>query len=115
WSTAVEVSRSHFPWGTGTGDVKDELIENYQANDYTFLVEHRINAHNQFLQMFAALGLIGSCLTILILLLPLLRKWKRIHPLFPMFLVLSAFNWAVESMLEVQAGVMFFSFFALLL
>jgi O-antigen ligase len=115
WSSAIEVAGEHSPLGTGTGDVKDELIATYLEKDYTYLAELRINAHSQFLQMYAALGWPGLMLAIAMLLVPLIFLRSRAGPLLPLFLVLCLFNWAVESMLEVQAGVLFFAFFALLL
>ena len=113
WRGAWEVSARHFPWGAGTGDVKDKLIEVYEERGYQHLVERRINAHSQFLQMFAALGVAGLLLTAFIILIPLTRR--SAGPVMRLLLLLALLNWAVESMLEVQAGVMLFAFFSLLL
>ena len=115
WESAWELGKNNLPWGTGTGDVKDDLMTIYQQKGYHHLLEHRINPHSQYLQMFAALGVPGMVLIVVALMVPLVHSIMRRHLLLIAFLVLCALNFAVESMLEVQAGVMFFSFFAFLL
>lgn len=114
WAGAMEVTTDHLPIGAGTGDVKDKLIDTYEKHGFDFLVEHRINAHSQFLQMSAALGIAGILLITLVVLIPLIFGTAG-DRLYQIFLLLCLINWSVESMLEVQAGVLFFAFFALLM
>lgn len=104
WHSAAQVVASEWPWGAGTGDVKNELLERHAANGYTHLVEERINAHQQYLQTAATLGLPGALAIAALLLVPLWAAWRaRAWPAVA-FLLLSALNWSVESMLEVKAG-----------
>lgn len=115
WHAAVQLASEAPLLGQGTGDVKNELIKRYERNGYVYAVEHRLNAHSQFLQTQVALGLVGSMLLIGGLLFPLIDAFRRKDHLLMVFLLCTALNWSVESMLEVQAGVVPFMFFAMLL
>lgn len=110
WAGAVEVIRANLPFGTGTGDVKDELVASYARNGYQRLVELRLNAHQQYLQTMAALGWPGLLLLAAALAVSLHMALHAKDALATAFLLLNLFNWTVESMLEVQAGVVFFAF-----
>ncbi|MBK9758764.1 MAG: O-antigen ligase family protein [Flavobacteriales bacterium] len=114
WGTAWELFLRDPIKGTGTGDIKDELVKAYEANGYTGAAEKRLNAHEQYLQTAACLGLLGVLLVLGIFVVPLFAERAR-DPLLILFLLLNAMNWLVESMLEVQAGAVFFSLFSVLL
>lgn len=111
WETAVELFKADPIKGTGTGDIKDELVRVYNAKGYSAAEELRLNAHNQFLQSAACLGIFGLLFLAAMLLAPFFGAARR-DAFTVIFLLLALFNWMVESMLEVQAGVIFFVFFA---
>lgn len=110
WDGAITVIHESLPWGTGTGDVKDELLAMYARKGYARLVELRLNAHSQYLQTMATLGWPGIILLLMVLAMPLYRFIRAKDALGAVFILLNTLNWAVESMLEVQAGVVFFAF-----
>jgi O-antigen ligase len=115
WRAARHVAADHWPMGTGTGDVKNELVEEYERSGYVQPYTLRLNAHSQFLQSAVALGIGGLILLGAMLLLPFLqgiidRRWPAV-----LFYALMAVQCAVESILEVQAGVLFFALLALAL
>lgn len=110
WSAALDVGRENMPLGTGTGDVKDELLLRYKETGAEHAFERQLNAHDQFLQTFAALGIPGVLALMLMLVLPLLvalRRGSSHRALKACILVLVVLNFSVESMLEVQAGALF--------
>ena len=113
WKAAWDVGNHNLPWGTGTGDVKDELLLRYKEIGAVHAEERKLNAHNQFLQTFAALGLPGLAALLLLILVPLARLLLPRDPdgsLRACALVLIALNFNVESMLELQAGAVFTGF-----
>lgn len=115
WHAAKEVIKENLLWGTGTGDVKDKLIEKYSELGMENEKDKRYNAHNQFLQTCITLGIPGI-LILMALLLPILAiAIKKKELLYVLFLLLFIINILFESMLEVQAGVLFYSFFNSLL
>lgn len=115
WKAGIEVIRKHPVFGVGTGDVKDALLSEYQKENKLFVYNMRLNAHNQYLQTYIALGILGALLLIFLLVLPGWMAIRRIHFIYFSFLAVFAFNILVESMLEVQAGVVYYAFFNALL
>jgi O-antigen ligase len=111
WKLAGGLIRENIILGTGTGDVRDELVKTYYANDFEYGYAKKLNAHNQFLQIWATVGIVGIVLFLLALLLPLFKFNNYPQLIFPAFLVLIALNAMTESTLEVQRGVLFFAFF----
>lgn len=115
WGSAVDLFTKHPFTGVGTGDIKDELIQVYHAKGYVHAEAKRINAHSQFLQSAAALG-VGALLVLIVMFaVPLVLAIRRRDLLTCSFWLILLLNWMVESMAEVQAGVMFASTFAWLL
>lgn len=50
--------------GIGPGDVTDSLVNEYKKMNWQIGVEHKYHAHNQYLQSFIALGILGVILLI---------------------------------------------------
>ena len=80
----------------------------------TGALEHKLNAHSQFLQTGIALGIPGLSALVAMLLVPLSLRRNRFI-LFISLTVIMTLNFLVESMLEVQAGVIFYAYFSSLL
>jgi len=115
WRAAKDVGKENLPWGTGTGDVKDELLLRYKEIGATHALEHRLNAHNQFLQSYVALGIPGLLALVLFFVASMRSVIKPGQAFRACFLLLAIMNWSVESMLEVQAGALFTGFMVWLL
>ncbi len=124
WKAAGEiVFGKEFLIGCGTGDVKETLLAKYKEKGYTGAYEidaegklvKLLNAHNQFLQSFIALGILGFLFSLGMIGEALRAGWKRKNYLLFFFALLVFLNFLTESMLEREAGVMFFGFFYVLL
>ena len=111
WQSAVSIIRENVLFGVGTGDADDALLITYKTNQYSGALENRLNAHNQYLQTFIATGIIGFFVLIGVLFIPVYPALKRRNILYLLLLFLVAFNLLFESMLERQAGVVFYTFF----
>lgn len=111
WRAGWEIVKEHPLTGTGTGDVKDELLIKYRKNNIKPAYEKRLNAHNQYLQTFIATGIFGFLALLLMIFLPVISSFRREQFLYLIFLLIFALNIMFESMLEVQAGVVFYAFF----
>lgn len=109
WSAAWHLFQEAPLLGTGTGDIKDELLRVYTERGNTHALERKLNAHDQFLQTAACLGIPGAVVLIVLLLLPVVR-WRRSGALGVTVALLWTMNLVVESMFEVQAGTVFFGF-----
>jgi O-antigen ligase len=115
WKAGLEVIKEYPVFGVGTGDVKDALLLEYQKENRLLVYNMRLNAHNQYLQTYIALGIFGALLLVIYLAVPGWFAIRRIHFIYFSFLAVFAFNILFESMLEVQAGVIYYAFFNALL
>jgi O-antigen ligase len=115
WKASLEVIRENPLLGVGTGDVKDEMMAEYQREGKHVAYSMQLDSHNQYLQTYIATGLAGFLILLLILGVPAFLAITRKYFLYLSFLAVFAMNLLVESMLEVQAGVVYFVFFNSLL
>lgn len=99
------------PFGTGTGDTQPQLNVLYEQKGERYAALRQFNAHNQFLQTGAEIGWPGLAALIIIL----VAVWiiGRSEPTAQLFVILCGLNFLFESFLEVQAGIVFFSFWIL--
>ena len=80
-----------------------------------FYIAQQYNYHNQYLQTFATIGIIGISLLIFILFFPIKNFFLTKNYFEIFFLLLIVLSFITESFLERQAGVSFFAFFYSLL
>lgn len=111
WKAANQVISENFMLGTGPGDAKDELMKEYGKRGMTGALEHKLNAHNEFYQVFVALGFIGFAVFCIQLFYPLSTAVKEKNNLYVFFLLIIILNFLTEAMLEAEAGVIFYAFF----
>lgn len=124
WQKDIEVIKENLWTGVGTGDVKDELLKKYieagitgayKTDLATNKIISVLNAHNQFFQTFIAIGLLGFLLFIIGFIYPFILSVKNKNYVYMCFLFIIIVNFLTESMLETQAGVLFYAFFNSLL
>ena len=115
WQTGVDVIREHPLSGVGTGDAKDELIKRAKEKNYHIIVKRNLNYHNQFMQTWAAIGLPGFFALLFSIIIGTAYSLKRKQFLATAFFIIITISFLTESMLERQAGVIFYSFFSAIL
>lgn len=115
WKISIEQSMKHFPFGVGTGDVEDVLVNQYQKQNYKELSEERLNSHNQYIHTFLAIGVLGLLSVLLYFLIPLYQTIKQKKFLYFAFLGIVLINLLTESMFETGAGANFIALFMCLL
>jgi len=111
WRSSWKIIRNHFFTGVGTGDVKDALMEQYRKHHLNIVFGQQLNAHNQFIQTFLTLGILGPLILAAMFLLPAIRSFRKEAWIYLVFLVITGISMLFESMLETQAGVVFYAFF----
>lgn len=111
WRAAVEVIGENFWLGTGLGDEVNELMKKYEHYGYTFPLEKRMNAHNQFLATFVEMGLPGILVLLALVFFPLYYGFRRKDYVLVLFLIISVLIMSFENAFSVQKGVVFFAFF----
>ncbi len=115
WESAMEIASKNILFGVGAGDVKSSLIENFEIKKYDKLIKKKYNTHNEFIETFVKLGLIGLLIFISTFVFAFKNAIKQKKPLLSWFLIIIILNFLVESMLYRIAGVYFFAFFINLL
>ena len=118
----IEFTRASFhligqhPWfGVGTGDVPQAFSTAYNEIRSPLKEEFRFRAHNQYLAIAVAFGLIGLAFFLFVLLYPWLSSKKCHTYLYLVFLCIMLFSMFPEDTLETQAGATLFAFFEALL
>lgn len=115
WRCSFRIIRNNFWTGVGTADVKEALLKEYSVEHISGAEEKELNAHNEYLQTWIGLGTPGLLALLLLIFLTMYNSIKERNHLLTFFLILVAINFLTESMLQRQAGVVFFAFFPFLL
>jgi len=97
--------------GYGTGQAWGKLQEQYKKDGYTGSSKHMLNAHNQYLQCIIDTGFIGLICMLGCFIIPLIKAVREKRFVYGSFLCILLINMFVESMLEQQAGTMFYGLF----
>jgi O-antigen ligase len=111
WKSALSVIKENPIFGVGTGDADDALAEYYRIKHYSGALEKKLNAHNQYLQTYIAIGIPGLIVLLGMLFIPYYLALNQRSTLYILLLSLVCFNLLFESMFERQAGVVFYAFF----
>jgi O-antigen ligase len=124
WETALENMKEKNLWLTGcsNGDVaalqKERMARDKRISPYDFHEVHiwRFNLHNMYLQSLYMLGSAGLLIFLLIMLTPLPLIWQMNDRwLFLVFHFSSLLFMMQESALQTQAGIIYFTFFSILI
>lgn len=111
WRLSIQEINRRPLLGTGTGDSHDVMIAAYKNEGLHALADLGLNPHNNYLQIALALGTPALLWFLVSLLFPMKRIFRHQDWLY-LFLILSmALHCLVESVLEKQSGVVFFTFF----
>ncbi len=107
--TAFHLIQKNWLLGVGTGDVIDELETEYNKNNLEVLAHKHLNCHNQFMESTLQLGILGGLFILLLSIGTIVNGWMKRDMLLTVFGVAFSINILFESMLNTQAGVVFFA------
>lgn len=108
WNTSVKLIKDNFIYGTGTGDYNDELIKRNKRYQNLGVVSSELNSHNQFLNTFVQLGLIGFLVLSAIFYSYFRIAFKNRDLLIVIIGVSFLLNFLFESIIETQSGIILF-------
>ncbi len=112
---SLHIIKQH-PWfGVGTGDVPQAFRAAYDEIHSPLRKEFRFRAHNEYLAIAVAFGLVGLAFFLFVLLYPCLTSRGNRTYLYLVFLCIMALSMFPEDTLETQAGVSLFAFFCSIL
>jgi O-antigen ligase len=110
WEQAVQIIKQNPIIGTSPGDANDALYDAYAKNGMTGAYDKKLNAHNQFFQTFIGTGFIGFSVLLIITLGVIFYGIIKKNYFLSIFGFIITLNFLVESMLQTQAGVIFYTF-----
>ena len=111
WESSLSIIGDHPLFGVAPADVQEKLQEVYLKNYLLYSFRNRFNAHSQYFQTTLGLGLIGLAVFFASLIIPAWIALRSKNLLYLGFLILFSFCCITESMLYVQKGIVFYSFF----
>ncbi len=115
WKSASKLIKENFIFGVGIGDVRKELTREYEKKGKTDMAESRLNAHNQFLEVFLENGITGLILFLTLFVLIFRAALIKRNILYGLFILLLVLFFMFETILYRLAGITFFSIFSFLL
>ncbi|MGO3184534.1 MAG: O-antigen ligase family protein [Aequorivita sp.] len=110
WQSGIEAN-NNFLLGNGIGDANQSIFDSYINNGLNDYAEKEYNAHNQYIQTYVGMGIIGLLALLLIFSFFLLEFYKMRFPLGFVFLLLTSILYITESFLERQHGIVTLVFF----
>lgn len=111
WYSSVKIINKNILLGVGTGDVMDNLKEEYQKYKMIDAYNNKLNVHNQFIESFMGTGVMGFISLLAVFIAGIIKSIRKRNILFLVF-ILNAFVFCfIESMFNTQVGVVFFVFF----
>jgi O-antigen ligase len=113
---SVAVLKDNIWIGTGTGDAKDKLVQEYKKMKFTMGYKNRYNPHNQYLDNLTRNGIIGGTISLLaIFVLPFYMSIRNKERLLLAFTLIVAGVSLTESILDTHKGITFYVFFVTLM
>lgn len=106
---SIEVIKNNFVFGTGTANLQSQLNSCYSTIGIKRLYQENFNTHNEYLNIFAALGIIGITIFLLLIIFSFKSAWH--NPYHLIFLGLFCLICLTENLLSRQQGVFFFALF----
>ena len=111
WSSIPKMVNNRWLFGVGIGDTKQELVSGYEKYGVKYAAEKMLNAHNQYLEIFVGLGIVGLTAFLIALGLGFRQAVHNRDMVLFLFLSIVSVNFLFESVLERFFGIIFFVFF----
>lgn len=113
WKCSWDIISANWLTGVGSGDVQAELQRAYEKRQFYFASRYNsYNAHNQYIQETLAHGIIGLLIFLACVCAPLVVYFNnQSKATYVLFLLCFAFICITESLLELNKGIIWYSFF----
>jgi O-antigen ligase len=115
WAGALLIVKEH-PWlGIGIGDTEAALIEKYKKINFVTGVQNQFNAHNQYLEFWIGSGIVAILCFVLLIFSEGYDAYINRNVVLLGLLYIFLISCFTESVINRQAGRIFFIFFLCLL
>ena len=111
WKTGWHILKKNLIWGIGTGDVKQAFQDQYKTDKSKLSDRWQLRAHDQYLSIAIAFGLVGLLLFVYSLIYPLIQNKMYRNYFYLVFWIILVVSFLTEDTLETQAGVTIYALF----
>jgi hypothetical protein len=111
FKTGFNLLKRNFFFGTGTGDLKNEMTVQYERDKSKLDPRYRYLPHNQYLNSLLTFGIFGFLIICLFVVLPVIGMKTYRNLLFNMFFLIILLSMFGEDLMETHTGVCFFTYF----
>ena len=111
WKASCNAIHGNLFFGTGTGDLPNEVHRQYALMNSKLDSDHYLRAHNQYLAITVAFGIIGLAFFLFAICYPLIFLKQNKNFLYLVFFLTLVLSMFTEDTLETQPGATFFAFF----
>jgi len=108
---SAELIKENWLWGVGPGNVQTYLNECYDTVSKSVYEGKNYNTHNQFLDYWAGLGIIGPLILLSILIYISIKNYRQNQPLVMCISIFFIVAMLTENLLSRQNGIVAFAFF----
>ena len=108
WKSSWDIIKERPIIGYSAGDSKDVLQAKFRDERLAYAVVKNLNVHDEYIQVTVSYGILGLLALLLPMIVPLKYVFKGTNYLFLLFIVNVGFNFLTESVLETQAGNVFY-------
>ncbi|WP_417359543.1 O-antigen ligase family protein [Galbibacter sp.] len=115
WSCSLEVVKENLPFGVGKGNSREYLLDKYQEKGFVLGSQRQYTSHNMYLTYAMEFGVLGLLLFIILILLLFLNSIRNKSILLLGISTLFAVSSLTEEVFELNKGIVFFSFFCVIL
>lgn len=111
WKIAAPIIQDNWVLGVNPYLMDDVLKVKYEQQNLKTALKNHYNVHNQYLHLWLCFGIVGLLVFCMMLLNLLIQSFMQRNILVLFFAVIIAVNAMFEVILNLQAGVVFYSFF----
>lgn len=114
WKVSLELMIEN-PLGVGTGSVDEYLRKRLRSYGLNQMADEDYNPHNQFFQTAIEIGWFGLLVLLSLMAYGIYLSWRKRSYLLLLLFTCLAFNSLFESMFQRESGILFFTFWMVLL
>lgn len=110
WDASIELAKNNIASGVGVSKAYSALKTVYKKKRYVTPYKHRLNSHNQFLQISIETGFTGLLMLIITLILFKMQKTSY-KTLLNLIVLIFVINFCFETVFSRYSGLICFAFF----
>ncbi len=109
WTCAMDEIKKRPLFGTGIGDVQDDLMKNYNEKNFIFAIQSNYNCHDQYLDVMLSNGIVGLAVFLFLLIYLIIKAIKEKNGILLGLIIVFSIACLTENVLGRNQGVVLMS------